>query len=72
MSLQLSSVSKRAAVVDEDDHMDDDWDVTRTQQGDDIDLFDDGEESHSNTNGNHRQKGDNSDTSCGPGKNGRI
>ncbi|TDH15077.1 hypothetical protein EPR50_G00027380 [Perca flavescens] len=65
--LLLSSVSKRVSVVDEDDHMDDDWDVTRTQQGDDIDLFDEGEESHSSTNGTHRQKGDNSDTSCGPG-----
>ncbi|GLD57106.1 serine-protein kinase ATM [Lates japonicus] len=66
--LLLSSVSKRVIVVDEDDHVDDDWDVTRTQQGDDIDLFEDGEESHSSsTNGTHRQKGDNTDTSCGPG-----
>lgn len=57
--------------MDEDDHVDDDWDVTRTQQGDDIDLFEDGEESHgSSTNGTHRQKGDNTDTSCGPGKKG--
>ncbi|XP_067450490.1 serine-protein kinase ATM isoform X1 [Thunnus thynnus] len=65
--LLISSVSKRVSVVDEDDHTDDDWDMTRTQQGDDIDLFDDDEESHSSTNGNHRQKGDNTDTSCGPG-----
>ncbi|XP_034724062.1 serine-protein kinase ATM [Etheostoma cragini] len=65
--LLLSSVSKRVSVVDEDDHMDDDLDVTRTQQGDDIDLFDEGEESHSSTNGTCRQTGDNSDTSCGPG-----
>ncbi|XP_044057150.1 serine-protein kinase ATM isoform X2 [Siniperca chuatsi] len=65
--LLLSSVSKRVSVVDEDDHMDDDWDMSRTQQGDNIDLFDDGEESHCSTNGTQRQKGDNSDTSCGPG-----
>uniref|UniRef100_A0A672Y667 non-specific serine/threonine protein kinase n=1 Tax=Sphaeramia orbicularis TaxID=375764 RepID=A0A672Y667_9TELE len=45
--LQLSSVSKRVSVVDEDEHMDDDWDVTKTQQGGGIDLFDDGEEPHS-------------------------
>lgn len=54
--------------MDEDDHMDDDWDVTRTQQGDDIDLFEDGEESHSSTNGNQRQTGENNDAACGPGK----
>ncbi|KAM9358741.1 serine-protein kinase ATM [Symphorus nematophorus] len=66
--LLLSNISKTVtAVVDEDDHMDDDWDVTRTQQGDDLDLFDDGEESHSGSNGHNRQKGDNSDASCGPG-----
>ncbi|XP_068564532.1 serine-protein kinase ATM [Cebidichthys violaceus] len=65
--LLLSSVSKRVSVVDEDDHMDDDMDVTRTQQGDNIDLFDEGEESHSSTDGSHRQKGDNSEASCGPG-----
>ncbi|KAE8295481.1 Serine-protein kinase ATM [Larimichthys crocea] len=65
--LLLSSDSKKVIAVDEDDHMDDDWDVTRNQQGDDIDLFDDGEGSHSSTNGSHRQKGDNSDSSCGPG-----
>lgn len=54
--------------MDEDDHMEDDWDVTRTQQGDDINLFDDDDESHSSANGSHRQKGDNSDTTSGPGK----
>lgn len=53
--------------MDEDDHMEEDWDVTRTQQGDDIDLFDDGDESHSGANGSHRQMGDNSDTTSGPG-----
>lgn len=56
--------------MDEDDHMDDDGDVTRTQQGDDLDLFDEGKELHGSTNGSHRQKGDNSDASCGPGKQG--
>lgn len=52
--------------MDEDDRMDDDWEVTRTQQGEDIDLFEDDEESHSSTNG--RQPGDNTDTFGGPGK----
>ncbi|KAI3354414.1 hypothetical protein L3Q82_018938 [Scortum barcoo] len=65
--LLLSNVSKRVSVVDEDNHMDDDWDVTRTQHRDDIDLFDDGEESHSSANGTHRQTADNNDSSCGPG-----
>ncbi|KAF3847994.1 hypothetical protein F7725_021022 [Dissostichus mawsoni] len=64
--LLLSSVSKRVSVVDEDDHMEEDWDVTRTQQGDDIDLFEEGDESHS-SNGTHRQQGDGSEGSCGPG-----
>nr|XP_040032849.1 serine-protein kinase ATM [Gasterosteus aculeatus aculeatus] len=63
--LLLSDVSKRVSFVDEDDHMDDDLDVTRTQQGDDIDLFDEGETS--NGDGSHRAKGDNSEASCGPG-----
>lgn len=54
--------------MDEDDHMDDDLDVTRTQQGDDIDLFDEGETS--NGDGSHRAKGDNSEASCGPGEGG--
>nr|XP_046246217.1 serine-protein kinase ATM isoform X2 [Scatophagus argus] len=65
--LLLSNVSKRVGVVDEDDHMDHDWDVTRTQQGDNIDLFDEDNETHSSNSGSLRQKGDNSDTSCGPG-----
>ncbi|KAG7226115.1 hypothetical protein INR49_018726 [Caranx melampygus] len=64
--LLLSSVSKRVSAVDEDDHLDDDRDMTRTQQGDNIDLFEDDEEAHSSTNGTHRQKGD-TETSCGPG-----
>uniref|UniRef100_A0A7N8YQ22 non-specific serine/threonine protein kinase n=1 Tax=Mastacembelus armatus TaxID=205130 RepID=A0A7N8YQ22_9TELE len=65
--LLLNSGSKRHSVVDNDDHMDDDWEISRTQQGDDIDLFEDGEESHGSTNGTQRQKGDNMDASCGPG-----
>ncbi|XP_041796006.1 serine-protein kinase ATM isoform X2 [Chelmon rostratus] len=58
--LLLSSISKRVSVVDEDDHMDEDWEDGST-------LFDEGDESHSSTSGPHRQKGDNSDASCGPG-----
>ncbi|KAG7478644.1 serine-protein kinase ATM [Solea senegalensis] len=65
--LLLSSVSKRVISLDEEDHRDDDFDMTRTQQGDDIDLFEDGEESHSSNDGTHRHKGDNTDASCGPG-----
>ncbi|XP_010789117.1 serine-protein kinase ATM [Notothenia coriiceps] len=64
--LLLSSVSKRVSVLDEDDHMEEDWDVTRTQQGDDIDLFEEGDESTS-SNGTHRQQGEGSEGSCGPG-----
>ncbi|XP_033952949.1 serine-protein kinase ATM [Pseudochaenichthys georgianus] len=64
--LLLSSVSKRVSVVDEDDHMEEDWDVSRTQQGDDIDLFEEGDESTS-SNGTHRPQGDGSEGSCGPG-----
>lgn len=71
---QLSSVSKRVTVVDEDDHMDDDLEVTRTQQGDGSDLFDEDIESSSSSssNGHHRKQGDNSDASCGPGEKGRL
>lgn len=58
--------------MDDHDHMDDDCDMTRTQQGDDIDLFDEGKESHSSANGSHRQKRDNSDTTSGPGKQGSL
>lgn len=68
--LQLSSVSKRISVqsVDEDDRMDDDLEVTRTQPVNDIDLFEDDEESHGSNNGTQRQLGDNSDTVCAAGR----
>ncbi|KAM3615619.1 uncharacterized protein V6R79_005129 [Siganus canaliculatus] len=67
--LLLSNVSKRVSAAEEDDHMDDDWDVSRTQQGDDIDLFDEGAESSSSINGSHRQNPTqpNSDASRRPG-----
>ncbi|XP_029372822.1 serine-protein kinase ATM isoform X2 [Echeneis naucrates] len=65
--LLLSSVSKRVS-VDEEDQFDDDRDGTRTQQGGDVDLFEDGEEAHtSSSNGTPRLKRDNTDASCGPG-----
>lgn len=51
--------------MDEDDHMDEDWEDGST-------LFDEGDESHSSTSGPHRQKGDNSDASCGPGEKGLL
>ncbi|KAF3692958.1 Serine-protein kinase ATM [Channa argus] len=65
----LSSVSKRVNIqsVDEDDHMDDDCETTRTQQKHDIDLFEDGEESHCSTSGTHRPIGESTETFCGPG-----
>ncbi|XP_029027107.1 serine-protein kinase ATM isoform X2 [Betta splendens] len=67
--LLLSSVSKKASVqsVDEDDHIDDDLDLTRTQQANDIDLFEDEEEPNSSNSGTQRHLGDNTDTACGPG-----
>ncbi|KAM3874841.1 serine-protein kinase ATM [Diretmus argenteus] len=65
--LLLSSASRRVSAVDDDEHMDDDCDMTRTQQGGDIDLMDECDEPHSSTNGAHRQTGDNTDASCGPG-----
>lgn len=69
MFLQLSSVSKRVSAVDDDEHVDDDWETTRAQQaGGDIDLFDDGDECHSSSNGTNKQKGDNADTCCSSGR----
>lgn len=46
--------------------MDDEWDVSRVQQ-EDINLFDEGNESHSNTSRSSGQKADSSETACGPG-----
>lgn len=51
--------------------MDDEWDVSRVQQ-EDIDLFDEGNESHSNASMSSRQKADSSETACGPGKRGSL
>ncbi|XP_068601356.1 serine-protein kinase ATM [Brachionichthys hirsutus] len=65
--LLLSNVSNRVCAADEDDHMDETWDVSKIQPGDDADLFDEGNESHSSGSGSHRQKGDASDASRGPG-----
>uniref|UniRef100_A0A1A7X0C2 non-specific serine/threonine protein kinase n=1 Tax=Iconisemion striatum TaxID=60296 RepID=A0A1A7X0C2_9TELE len=66
--LLLSSVPRKVSSVDDDEHMDDDWETSRTEpSGTDFDLFDDGEESHSSTNETHRPQGDGVDTSCGPG-----
>ncbi|KAM6933084.1 serine-protein kinase ATM [Xenentodon cancila] len=66
--LLLSSVSKKASVVDDNEHVDDDWEVSRAQQaGDNIDLFEDGDESHSGTSGASKQKGDNNDACCSSG-----
>lgn len=69
---QFNCDAKRAVLsgADEDDHMDDERDVNRTQQGDGFDLFEEeGNGSHSGTNGSHRQNGDSGDTHCGLGQN---
>lgn len=65
--LLLSNVSKRVSGVEEDDPMDEEFNVTRTQQhGDDTDFFDEEESPHSSTNGRHGPKGD-ADNYTGPG-----
>lgn len=54
--------------MDDDEQMEEDWEMTKVQPaGDDHDLFDDGEGS-SSFNGANRQKGDGADTSCRPGE----
>lgn len=56
--------------VDEEEHVDDEWDVSRTQQGDGFDLFEqEGDGPHSGANGSHRQNGESGDAHCGPGQN---
>ncbi|XP_061682550.1 serine-protein kinase ATM isoform X3 [Syngnathoides biaculeatus] len=62
--IMFSSVSPRATVVDEDEATDNDFEMTRTQHGDDDPLFDD-EESHSGTQ--RPRGGDSCDASSGPG-----
>ncbi|XP_054884550.1 serine-protein kinase ATM isoform X1 [Poeciliopsis prolifica] len=63
----LNNVSKRVSLTDDDEQGDDEWEMTKhPQAGDGIDLFEDGEEAHSSSNGSHRQKEDNADP-CGPG-----
>ncbi|XP_072317352.1 LOW QUALITY PROTEIN: serine-protein kinase ATM [Eucyclogobius newberryi] len=64
--LLLSSVSKRVSIVEEDDPMDDEFNMTRNQHGDGNDLFEDEENPHTSTNGSHGPKGD-ADNSTGPG-----
>ncbi|XP_054649530.1 serine-protein kinase ATM isoform X1 [Dunckerocampus dactyliophorus] len=63
--LLLSSASRKASVVDEDESTDDDWEMTRTQQGDDIPLFESDEESHGGTQ--RPRGGDNNEAPCAPG-----
>lgn len=50
--------------------MEEDWDLSRTQQSEKIDLFDEGIDVHSGSSkssGSTGQKIDNSDSVCGPG-----
>ncbi|XP_077397669.1 serine-protein kinase ATM isoform X3 [Festucalex cinctus] len=62
--IMLSNVSPRAAVVDEDEPMDNDCEMNRTQHGDNDPLFDE-ELSHS---GSQRPRGgDSNEVSIGPG-----
>ncbi|XP_038141476.1 serine-protein kinase ATM [Cyprinodon tularosa] len=64
----FSNVSKRVSVVDDDEMMDDELEMTRNAPaGNDIDLFEDGEEANGSASENHRQKEDGGDASCGPG-----
>ncbi|MED6266273.1 hypothetical protein CHARACLAT_000394 [Characodon lateralis] len=64
----LNNVPKRISVTVDDEQMDDECETTKNPQAsNDIDLFEDGEEAHSSTNGSHRQKEDNADAFCGPG-----
>lgn len=65
--LLLNNVSKRASVVEEDDPMDDEFNVTRAQQsGDDTDLFEEEDKPHTSSNGSHGPKRD-ADNATGPG-----
>uniref|UniRef100_A0AAV2J7Z9 non-specific serine/threonine protein kinase n=1 Tax=Knipowitschia caucasica TaxID=637954 RepID=A0AAV2J7Z9_KNICA len=63
--LLLSSVSKRVS-LEEDDLMDDDLNLTRTQHGDEADLFEDEEAPHSSSSGIQGPK-EEADNSTGPG-----
>ncbi|KAM9801505.1 serine-protein kinase ATM [Neosynchiropus ocellatus] len=63
----LVNSAKKASVVDEDDHMEDDLETTRTQHGTDDDLFGDEEESHSSKAVMNKKKGHHTEASCGPG-----
>lgn len=48
--------------------MEEDWDLSRAQQSEKIDLFDEGIDSGSSkSDGSTGQKMDNSDSMCGPG-----
>lgn len=50
--------------------MDDERDVSRTQQGDGFDMFEEeGDGSHRGASGSHRQNSDSGDAHCGPGQN---
>lgn len=69
-SLQSSSVSGRLHVTDDNDPMEEDWDLSRTQRSEEVDLFDEGTAVHSGSSGSGGsagQKADSSDGTCGPG-----
>lgn len=62
--LQSSSLAGRVNVVDDNDRLEDDWDLSRTPRSEEVDLFDEGTSVHSGASG---QKSDSSDAICGPG-----
>ncbi|KAI1893429.1 hypothetical protein AGOR_G00123630 [Albula goreensis] len=67
--VMLTNSCKRGSGAVEEDHAEDDWDTTRTQADpqEGIDLFDDGDEGHSGTNGDKQQNSDNGDAQYGTG-----
>ncbi|XP_061781898.1 serine-protein kinase ATM [Nerophis lumbriciformis] len=59
--LLLGNATRKVSVVDEEESTDDDWEMSRTQHGDDIPLFEEDEESHLGT------QRPNNEASCAPG-----
>ncbi|XP_030632937.1 serine-protein kinase ATM isoform X2 [Chanos chanos] len=67
--IMLTNSSRRDNVIPDDDQMEEDLEVTRTQvanQGE-VDLFDDGDVPRCSTNGTQQSNTDTGDTQCGSG-----
>lgn len=67
LSLQSSSHSGRFHVVEDNDGLEEDWDVSRAPQSEEVDLFDEGSSLHAGSSGSSGQKTDNNNSVCGPG-----